>query len=96
MKTILIVLVVVCVVSRTLNKILKSTKAYHEAVLLTDLRKNIDSKSCLKGLTMNSIRSRAANELMNGTISEEFYLRMFSGGDANIPWWEVNRKNIEG
>ena len=92
MKTILIITVVLF----ALFKILKSTKAYHEAVLLADLRKNINNKSLLQGLTMNSIQSRAAIELMEGKISAEFYKKMFCGGDAKTPWWEANRKNIEG
>ena len=92
MKIILVIIVVLFV----LVKMFKNTKAYHEAVLLTDLRKNINNKSLLQGLTMNTIRSRAADELMNGKISEEFYFKMFGGGDAETPWWEVNRKNIEG
>jgi hypothetical protein len=92
MKTILIIIAIVFV----LFKMLKSTKAYHEAILLADLRKNINNKSLLQGLTMNSIQSRAADELMNGKISEEFYFKMFCGGNAKTPWWEVNRKNIEG
>lgn len=92
MKIILIITIVLFV----LFKILKSTKIYHEAVLLADLRKNINNKSLLQGLTMNSIQSRAATELINGKISAEFYKKMFCGGDAKTPWWEVNRKNIEG
>ena len=92
MKTVLIIIVVLFV----LAKMLKSTKAYHEAVLLAELRKHINDKSLLQGLVMNSIQSRAANELLMGKISEEFYKKMFCGGDAKTPWWEVNRKKIEG
>lgn len=92
MKTILIIAAVLFV----LFKALKNTKAYHEAVLLTDLRKHINDHSLLQGLTMNNIQSRAAIELMDGKISAEFYHKMFCGGDAKTPWWEVNRKNIEG
>lgn len=91
MKIALIIIVVLYV----LFKMLKSTKAYQEAVLLIELRKHINDKSLLQGLTMNGIRSRAATKLMDGKISEEFYFKMFSGGDAQNPWWEVNRKNIE-
>lgn len=92
MKTILIIIAVLYV----LFKMLKNTKAYQEAVLLIELRQNINNKSLLQGLTMNGIRSRAAIKLMDGKISHEFYRKMFSGGDAQNPWWEVNRKNIEG
>ena len=92
MKVVLIIIAVLFV----LFKALKSTKAYHEAVLLADLRKNINDKSLVKGLTMNNIRSRASIELMNGKISEEFYRKMFVGGNIQTPYWEVNRKNIEG
>lgn len=92
MKTVLIIIVALFV----LVEMLKSTKAYHEAVLLVELRKHINSKSLLQGLVMNSIQSRAVNELLAGKISEEFYKKMFCGGDAQTPWWEVNRKNIEG
>jgi hypothetical protein len=92
MKTVLIIVVVLFV----LAKMLKSTKTYHEAVLLAELRKHINDKSLLQGLVMNSIQSRAANELLAGKISEEFYKKVFCGGDAQTPWWEANRKNIEG
>ena len=92
MKTVLIIIVVLFV----LAQMLKSTKAYHEAVLLAELRKHINDKSLLQGLVMNSIQGRAANELLMGKISEEFYKKMFCGGDAKTPWWEVNRKKIEG
>jgi len=92
MKTIIIILVILSI----LFKILKSTKAYNEAKILADLRKNIDDKSLLQGLVMNNVRSRAAELLMNGKIHEEFYTKMFCGGDMMTPWWEVNRKNIMG
>lgn len=91
MKTVFIIITVLFI----LVKILKNTKAYHEAVLLTELRKHINDKSFLQGQVMNSIQSRAANEFLMGKISEEFYKKMFCGGDAKNPWWEVNRKNIE-
>jgi hypothetical protein len=92
MKTVLIIIVVLWV----LLTLFKNTKIYHEAVLLADLRKNIDNKSLLRGMIMNNIKSRAANELLNEKISEAFYKKMFYGGDAQTPWWEVNRENIKG
>ena len=92
MKAILITIAVLYV----LFKMLKNTKAYQEAALLIELRQNINDKSLLQGLTMNGIQSRATDKLMNGKISYEFYRKMFCGGDAQNPWWEVNRKNIEG
>lgn len=92
MKTVLIIIAVLFV----LVKMLKNTKAYHEAALLAELKKHINDKSLLQGLVMNNIQSRATKELLMGKISEEFYKKMFFGGDAKIPWWEANRKNIEG
>ena len=92
MKIILIAVVILFV----LVKIFKSTKTYHEMALLAVLRKHIDDNDLMQGLVMNNIRRQAAIELLNGKISKDFYKRMFSGGDANTPWWEVNRENIKG
>lgn len=92
MKIILIIIAVLYVSI----KAFKRTKAYHEALLLTELRKYINDTSLLQGLMMNNIQSRATREYLNGNISEEFFKKTFCGGDAKTPWWEVNRKNIEG
>ena len=73
-----------------------SSKSFNEAALLSELRKNIDNDSLLKGLIMNGIKSRAANMLLEGKINEEFYVKYFHGGNATYPWWEANRTTIKG
>ena len=76
-----------------LFKVISSTKAYHEAALLAEVRKEMKNKSILQGLAMNGIKRHAAMELLNGKISEEFYKKIFftrNGGS----YWEINEKNI--
>lgn len=97
MKTIIVIFCALWMLKIIIRIVKNDTalgKIWNEALLLTEVRQNIDDTSLVKGLIMNSIRSRAAEMLLQGKIREQFYKVIFGGGDEVTPWWEVNRENI--
>lgn len=68
-----------------------------EAAIIDKIREELNSTSILAGLSLNTIRTTACNLMINGKISEEFYLKVFSLNIKKYPgkaYWEIP-ENLE-
>jgi len=92
---IIIALFVIMIIANIISK----TQWFNEMQLALELQKNIDREDIFKGLTMNTIREKAAHLVFAGRISFEFYEKMFLGNYSNegphLPWWEYHKDNIK-
>ena len=57
------------------------TKA-REKKIIRKIRKEMNGNHIFKFMGLNSIKSEAATLLMNGKISEEFYIKVFYTGNG--------------
>lgn len=90
MKIIIAILILTVYVA--MKKIVNST-TWQEAKLLTEIQKNLNTSNIfLKALTLNSIKSNAAELLIQGKITEKFYESVFivPVDHAGESYWECN------
>lgn len=61
-----------------------------EKQYIAKIKKEMDKTSMLKYISLNSLKSAAASDLLNGKISEEFYYNVFGNSDMYNHYTEVN------
>ena len=80
---------------------MKLRRAFTEAMILTEVRDLLvelekDNDDCLTLLALNSIKNKACAKMMNGKISDKFYVEIFTNKDANVykHWAILNKDKI--
>ena len=59
------------------------------------IRKCMEEESMIKWLKLNTIETSATVDLLIGRITSEFYRSVFTGGDINNHYSEVNAEYIK-
>ena len=58
--------------------------------------KSLENHSLFKGITLNTIKSKACYLMLENKISEEFYIDIFynKNSDLSHAWFELNEEKI--
>lgn len=67
---------------------------YRERDYIEKIQKTMSEASLLRYLTLNSLKDKAAQDLIHDKITEEFYTKIFCGGDMYNHWSEKNKETI--
>lgn len=59
------------------------------------IRKSMEEESTIKWLKLNSIQTSASVDLLIGRITSEFYRSVFTGGNIDNYYSEVNAEYIK-
>lgn len=66
-----------------------------EKTYIRMIKEEMIKEDYIKYLSLNTLKSKAAADLMKGKISHDFYKNVFLGGDISHHYTEVNKDFIK-